>query len=134
MNDNIPDAESHSTELRSRREFIRKAVYASPVLLTLPAIPSFAQQGSGGAPGNGDDPVVVDPDVGDPGTGERDCDNPFQPIESDTVQNVCHFTADPVTDVINDGDDLILSNDDVANHLAHGDGLSTCDSFFCGAS
>ena len=134
MNDNIPDAEGQLTELGSRRDFIRKAVYASPVLLTLPAVPSFAQQGSGGAPGDGGDPVVIEPDVGDPGSGERDCDNQLEPIESDIAHNVCHFTPDPVTGALTDGDDLILGNADVSEHLSHGDGLGTCDAFFCGAS
>lgn len=37
----------------NRRDFIRKAMYSTPVLLTLPALPSFAQVGSGsGDPGN----------------------------------------------------------------------------------
>ena len=31
----------------SRREFFQKAAYIAPVLLTLPASPSFAQSGSG---------------------------------------------------------------------------------------
>lgn len=30
----------------SRREFLKRAVYAAPVLLTLPAIPALAQTGS----------------------------------------------------------------------------------------
>ena len=56
MNDKIPDTDDQINELPSRREFIRKAAYASPVLLTLPAVPSFAQQGSGAGSGdpNGD--------------------------------------------------------------------------------
>ena len=35
----------------TRREFVRKASYSTPLLLTLPALPSFAQQGSGAAGG-----------------------------------------------------------------------------------
>jgi hypothetical protein len=31
----------------SRRQFIRRAAYAAPVLLTLPAVPAMAQVGSG---------------------------------------------------------------------------------------
>ena len=52
MNDKIPDAQDETSDLPSRREFIRKAAYASPVLLTLPAVPSFAQQGSGAGSGD----------------------------------------------------------------------------------
>lgn len=32
----------------SRREFFQKAAYIAPVLLTIPASPSFARSGSGG--------------------------------------------------------------------------------------
>ena len=51
--------DSHVAKSQSRREFIRKALYSSPVLLTLPATPSFAQQGSGGggSTGGGGDPM-----------------------------------------------------------------------------
>ncbi len=40
----------------SRREFFQKAAYIAPVLLTLPASPSFARSGSdrGGGHGHGD--------------------------------------------------------------------------------
>ena len=31
----------------SRREFVRRAAYTAPVLLTLPAVPALAQAGSG---------------------------------------------------------------------------------------
>jgi uncharacterized membrane protein len=37
----------------SRRDFLRKAIYVSPVILSLPAVPSFAQSGSGGGTGSG---------------------------------------------------------------------------------
>ena len=30
----------------SRREFVKKAAYVAPIVLTLPAIPSFASSGS----------------------------------------------------------------------------------------
>lgn len=33
----------------SRRDVLKKAAYAGPAILTLPALPSLAQQGSGGA-------------------------------------------------------------------------------------
>jgi hypothetical protein len=37
----------------SRRAFIRRAVYAAPVLLTLAAAPAFASTGSNGPGGSG---------------------------------------------------------------------------------
>ena len=43
-----PEYRAASAEHTTRREFLTRAAYASPVLLTLPAIPSFAQSGSGG--------------------------------------------------------------------------------------
>ena len=135
MNNKHPDAEDQTPEGQSRRRFLRKAAYASPVLLTLPAMPSFAQQGSAGSPGDGGD--GGDPGGGDPGTGERDCDNPLQPIESDIATNMCHFTSDPVTGApFADGDDIIvpLTEAGVTDHLNHGDAFGTCDEFFCGAS
>ncbi len=128
MNNKNPDAEDQTPEGQSRRGFLRKAVYASPVLLTLPAMPSFAQQGSGA--GSGD--PGGDPGGGDPGPGELDCDNPLVPIDSDVAQNICHFNDPPATFI--DSDDLILPNAEVDDHIAHGDGFGTCDSFFCGAS
>ena len=132
MNNKIPDAEDQTPEGQSRRRFLRKAVYASPVLLTLPAMPSFAQQGSGAGSGDPGDPGG---DPGDPGTGERDCDNQLQPIESDIATNMCHFTRDPVTGLRDGGgDDLILPNDASLDHLLHGDAFGTCDNFFCNLS
>ena len=131
MNNKNPDADDQTSEGQSRRRFLRKAVYASPVLLTLPAMPSFAQQGSGAGSGDPGDPGG---DPGDPGTGERDCDNPLQPIESDIAQNICHITTDPVTGARFDGDDLILPNAEIDDHIAHGDAFGTCDALFCGAS
>ena len=117
---------------QSRREFIRKAAYTAPALLTLPAAPSFAQQGSGTGHGSGD------PGNGDPGTGPRpaseiDCDNPLQPIDSDIATNMCELSIDA-----DSGEfffqDIIVDNDAVPGRLAEGDLLSTCDSFFCNAS
>ena len=43
-------------KLSSRRDFLRKASYTAPGLLTLPAAPSFAQSGSGGG-GSGGGPT-----------------------------------------------------------------------------
>ena len=126
MGSKIPDAEDQTPEGQSRRRFLRKAVYASPVLLTLPAIPSFAQQGSAAGSGDPGDPGG---DPGGPGTGERDCDNQLQPIESDIATNICHFT-----DERTDGDDLIVPNDATLDHLLHGDAFGTCDAFFCNLS
>ena len=129
MNNKNSDAEDQTTEQRSRREFMLKAAYASPVLLTLPAMPSFAQQGSGAGSGDPGDPGG---DPGDPGTGELDCDNPLVPIDSDVATNICHFNDPPATFL--DSEDLIVPNSEVDEHIAHGDGFGTCDSFFCGAS
>ena len=130
MNNKIPDAEDQTPEGQSRRRFLRKAVYASPVLLTLPAMPSFAQQGSAGVPGDGGDPG--DPGGGDPGAGELDCDNQMQPIDSDVATNICHLGPQPTT--ITNSEDLIVPNSELDEHLAHGDAFGTCDIFFRGAS
>ena len=35
-----------SSEKENRRDFLKKAAYAAPVVLTLKAVPAFAQQGS----------------------------------------------------------------------------------------
>ena len=43
----------------SRREFVRRAAYVAPVLLTLPAVPALAQAGSGQNICNDPDPRVV---------------------------------------------------------------------------
>jgi hypothetical protein len=37
---------NESKKPRSRREFVRKAAYIGPAILTLPAAPSFANSGS----------------------------------------------------------------------------------------
>ena len=41
----------------SRREFVRKAVYVAPVILTLSAAPSFAKVGSAKMPPPGTLPI-----------------------------------------------------------------------------
>ncbi len=122
---------------QSRREFIRKAAYTAPALLTLPAVPSFAQQGSGGGAG-ADHPGTGHPGTGDPGTGPRpvselNCDQPLQPIDSDIATNMCDLSFDA-----DSGEfffqDIIVDQDSVPGRLAEGDLLGTCDSFFCNAS
>lgn len=130
MNNKISDAEDQTTEQRSRREFMLKAAYASPVLLTLPAMPSFAQQGSGASP-----PDDGDPGGGDPGggSGEIDCGNPLEPIDSDVAENMCRLVQDPVTLEIS-VQDIIVGNDDVEAELAQGSLRGTCASFFCDGS
>ena len=100
---------------QSRREFMRKAMYASPVLLTLPASPSFAQQGSGGAAGGGD-----------PGGG-TECE-PQIPQTGPTIQ-MCRFNA-----TLNGGQDIFVTEAEVEAELARGSGFGSCASFFCNAS
>ena len=46
----VEGEESHTKEQATRRNFIKKAAYMTPVVLTLVAIPSFA---SAGSPGSG---------------------------------------------------------------------------------
>ena len=129
MNNKNPDVEDQTPEGQSRRRFLRKAAYASPVLLTLPAMPSFAQQGSGAGSGDPGD----DPGGGGPGSGEVDCDNPMQPIDSDVAENMCRLVQDPVTLEIS-VQDIIVGNDDVEAELAQGSLRGTCASFFCDGS
>ena len=45
-NDTKGDANSPPTD-ESKRKFVKKAAYVAPAILTLPASPSIAQQGSG---------------------------------------------------------------------------------------
>lgn len=130
MNNKNPDAEDQTPEGQSRRRFLRKAVYASPVLLTLPAMPSFAQQGSAGVPGG--DPGD-DPGGGGPGSGEVDCDNPMQPIDSDIAVSMCRGVQDPVTGELS-LQDIIVSTADVDVELANGSLFGTCDSIICSGS
>jgi hypothetical protein len=121
-----PESERHS-----RREFIRKAAYATPVVLTLSAAPSFAQQGSGGGSGGGDT------GGGDPGGGPRpasefNCDEPLQPIDSDVATNMCEGSLGDGQEIL--FEDIIVSQDAVPGRLAEGDLFGTCDSFICNAS
>ena len=134
MNKNNPDVEDLLTLRQSRRSFIRKVAYSSPVLLTLPAAPSFAQQGSGAGGGVGDNGDPDDmPTMGPRPISELDCDQPLQPIDSDFAQNMCELTFDE-----DDGSiffqDVIVDNDAVAGRLEQGNLIGTCDSFLCNAS
>lgn len=62
-------------EQKSRRDFLKKAGYTAPAILTISAVPAFAKQGSGpkgnNGVGNGIDPQPPgNPPVNDdPGTG-----------------------------------------------------------------
>ena len=103
----------------SRRQFLRKAIYASPVLLTLPATPSFAQQGSGGGAG----------DPGDTGGG-LEC-MPSEPVGGGQIE-ICHFGPQPIN--LLDSQDIVVDESELADHLAHGDAFGTCNTFFCGGS
>lgn len=139
-----PGSEDQAPLRHTRREFIRKAAYTTPVLLSLPAAPSFAQQGSGagsGDPGNGD--PDVDPPNGGPMSGPRprsefDCDQPLTPIDSDSATNMCALTIDDNPNPFLNGrpllEDIIVDNDAVPDRLARGDLLGTCDAFLCEAS
>jgi len=128
MNNKNKTLENSGSPQESRRQFIRKAIYASPVLLTLPASPSFAQQGSGA--GSGEPPVGGDPGNGEPG-GEVDC-TPADPIGGGQVQ-MCQFTFDQDTGAIG-FEDIIVDESEVAGNLANGNLLGTCNEFLCNAS
>jgi len=129
MNDENPVGKVLLSRRQSRREFIRKAAYASPVLLSLPAAPSFAQQGSG----SGSGPVVDNPPAGGPRPASSiDCSQPLQPIDSDVAQNMCQLSFDEDFNLFYE--DIIVSQDAIPGHLAQGDLLGTCDSFLCNAS
>ena len=106
----------------SRRQFLRKAIYASPVLLTLPATPSFAQQGSGGGAG----------DTGDPGDtgGGLECIASEPPGGGQT--EMCHFGPQPIN--LLNSQDIIVDESEINSHLLHGDAFGSCNSFFCNAS
>ena len=112
-------SESPGSSQQSRREFMRKAIYASPVLLSLPATPSFAQQGSGGGGGGGTDPV-----------GGVEC-MPTEPVGGGQTE-ICHFGSAPAS--IFNSEDIIVDESGIADHISHGDGFGTCNSFFCNAS
>ena len=112
----------------SRRQFLRKAIYASPVLLTLPATPSFAQQGSGGGAGDPGDTG----DTGDPGDtgGGAEC-MPSAPPGDGPIE-ICHFGPQPIN--LLGSQDIVVDESELADHLLHGDAFGTCNAFFCGAS
>jgi len=116
-NKNSP--ESTDSSQKSRREFIRKSIYASPVLLTLPATPSFAQQGSGGS-------------AGGPGGGDPDPCAPTTPVGGGLTE-MCRFTTDPNTGALI-GEDVLIGDSEIAGEIASGSAFGTCNSFFCGLS
>jgi hypothetical protein len=48
-----------NSDTENRRDFLKKAAYAAPVILTLKAVPAFANHGSGGnSGGNGKCPEL----------------------------------------------------------------------------
>jgi hypothetical protein len=47
------DMDKKSSDTENRRDFLKKAVYAAPVILTLNAVPAFANNGSGRGSGGG---------------------------------------------------------------------------------
>ena len=118
MNDKNNPPESKDLQQKSRREFIRKSIYASPVLLTLPATPSFAQQGSGGTTGG---------TGGDGG----EC-QPTEPIGGGQFQ-MCALSFDASTGQIS-FENIIVDESEVADNLAAGNLLGTCESFLCAGS
>lgn len=137
MKNNSPENDPPFNKQQSRREFIRKSVYAAPALLTLPAVPSFAQQGSGGGAGTGD-PGTGDPGTGGPGTGptpasQINCDEPLQPINSDVATNMCELSFDADSGEVF-FQDIIVDQSAVPGRLAQGNLFGTCDSFLCNAS
>jgi hypothetical protein len=105
----------------SRREFIRKAAYASPVLLTLPATPSFAQRGSGGTGGTGGT-------GGDPEGDGDPCLAGTPAVGQDEVL-ICHLAPDAQT-----GANLGVTEAELPAHIDHGDVFGSCEEFFCGRS
>jgi len=122
MNNINTSSEVSESPQKSRREFIRKAIYASPVLLTLPATPSFAQQGSGGSVGG-------DPGGGDPGT---DPCAPTVPVGGSQVE-MCLLGFDSDTGQLT-FEDIIVNESEVDANLAAGALAGTCNAFFCNAS
>lgn len=116
-NQNI-SSESSGSSQQSRREFIRKAIYASPVLLTLPAIPSFAQTGSGPV-GGGGGPV-----------GGDEC-APTEPVGGGLTE-MCHFGPAPAS--LSNSTDILVEQSEIAGELARGSRFGPCIAFFCGAS
>jgi len=128
MKNNNQSSEDLSLSQQSRRQFVTKALYASPVLLTLPASPSFAQEGS--AAGSGEPP-----DGGDPGTGGTggvvDC-MPTDPVGGGQVE-MCQLSFDSGTGQLT-YEDIIVDESEVAGNLANGNLLGTCNSFLCNSS
>jgi hypothetical protein len=119
----------------SRREFLRKAAYASPVLLTLPAAPSLAQQGSGSVgPGDPGDPGNPGNPTGARPASEIDCNQPLTPFNSDAARSMCELTLDPVDNQTVLFEDVIVPTDAVPGQIARGNLLGTCDAFVCNAS
>ncbi len=119
---------------QTRRQFLRKAAYASPVLLTLPAAPSIAQQGSaagagGDMGGDMEPPVMGGPQPAD----QANCEMPMEPIDNEFALSVCDLTTDPNTGQLL-GQDLIVNRDALPEVLERGGVFGTCDNFFCGAS
>jgi hypothetical protein len=111
----------NSTALQqSRRDFVRKAAYISPVILTLPAMPSFAQQGSGAGQntGGGDN---------DP-TGDG-CSATQPPAASDGQVQMCRFNSD-----MSGGQNIFIDESQVAAEVANGSVFGSCNDFFCSAS
>ena len=121
MKDTNNTSEISVSPQQSRREFMRKAMYASPVLLTLPASPSFAQQGSGA--------VVGDPGGGDPGT---DPCLPTEPVGGGQVE-MCQLTFDPDTGAFG-FEDILVPESEVEQNLALGNLVGTCNSIICSGS
>lgn len=145
MNKKEPGSEDQAILRHTRRDFIRKAAYTTPVLLSLPAAPSFAQQGSGagsGDPGTGDpggDPPNSGPISGPRPRSEVNCDQPLTPIDSEFATNMCAITTDDANpNIFQQGqplfEDIIVDNDAIPGRLARGDLLGTCDAFVCSAS
>ena len=121
------------SENPGRREFIRRAGYAAPVLLSLDAVPSFAQQGSSagshGGGGTGPEPPVS---TGPRPASEFNCESPMQPIDSDVAVSMCEITqANDGTDLFQD---IIVRPEQVPDSIARGNVLDTCDNFVCSAS
>lgn len=119
----------------SRREFLRRASYAAPVLLSLDAAPSFAQQGSasGNSGGGSMDPQPEPPvDTGPRPASAFNCENPMQPIDSDVAVSVCEITDGP--DGTSLFQDVIIPPEQVPSSVAQGSVLDTCDNFVCNAS
>lgn len=132
MKDKQFDSE-HRSKNHSRREFIRRASYAAPVLLSLDAAPSFAQQGSGAGnmDGGGMDPQPP-VDTGPRPQSAFSCENPMQPIDSDVAVSVCEITDGPNGTLL--FQDVIIPPEQVPGSIAQGNVLDTCDNFVCNAS